>query len=404
MRGETGTWDRPEMPDGRGRFGNYGGAFVPEVLVTPLHEITESYEQARLSADFLGELEEELHSFAGRPTPLALAERLTRSLGGARILLKREDLLHTGSNRINAAIGQVLLAKRMGKTRVVTATCTGRQGVATALAAARYGLGCTIYTGTRDAERHGSSLRRARLAGAEVRLVSDGRGGLPEALDELLRDWAGSARTTFFVASSVVGPHPYPRLVRDFQSVIGSEARQQCLEAHDRLPDMIVAAVGGGSHAIGLFYPFLHDDMVSMIGVEAGGLGTSTGRHAARFAGGTLGVFHGCKTLIIQEGDGQLRETHSIADGLLYPAVGPEHALLQEVGRARYDTATDEEALDAFHRLASLEGILPGLDSCHALAWAVRSAPRMPKIKHVLVCVSGRGEPEALRDEEEPEP
>ena len=392
MKGETGSWNRPEMPDARGHFGRYGGVFVPETLITPLAQLEAAYREARADPTFDVELDRELRTFAGRPTPLAQAERLSESLGGARVYLKREDLAHTGAHKINNTVGQILLARRMGKTRVIAETGAGQHGVATAVSAARYGMACTIYMGSRDMERQAVNVDRMRLLGCDVRGVDSGSRTLKDAINECMRDWSASVRTTHYVLGSVLGPHPYPMMVRDFQSVIGREARKQCIETIGHLPDMLVACVGGGSNAIGLFHPFLLDAGVAMVGVEAGGLGTMTDRHAARFSGGTFGILHGTSTIVMQDRDGQIRETHSISAGLDYPAVGPEHALLQESGRVRYESIRDDEALDAFHRVSQLEGILPALESCHALAWTIKHAPRMARVKSIVVNLSGRGD------------
>jgi len=381
-------------PQGEGRFGGYGGRYVPETLLGPVLELAEAYEAARRDPAFQAELESELRNFAGRPTPLALAPRFAARAGLKRVYLKREDLLHTGAHKINNAIGQALLARRMGKKRLVAETGAGQHGVATATAAARYGLACTVYMGEVDMARQRPNVERMRLLGAEVRPVASGSRTLKDAINEAMRDWSGSVRDTHYLLGSVLGPHPYPTMVRDFQAVIGREAKEQILAAEGRLPDLLVACVGGGSNSIGLFHAFLGDDAVRMVGVEAAGEGIATGRHAARFAEPAEGILHGTRTLVLQDEAGQVRETHSISAGLDYPAVGPEHAMLGAAGRVVYDAATDAEALAAFSALATEEGILPALESSHALAYVLREglSGKIPAASVVVVNLSGRGD------------
>lgn len=380
------------LPDNRGHFGAYGGRFVAETLVPALDELERVYREAKEDAAFQSELAWWLHNYAGRPTPLYCARRLSEHLGGARIYLKREDLCHTGAHKINNALGQMLLARRMGKRRVVAETGAGQHGVATATAAAVMGLECVIYMGTEDMARQALNVFRMRQLGAEVREVASGSRTLKDAINEAMRDWITNVRTTHFVLGSVAGSHPYPMIVRDFQSVIGRETRQQILEAEGRLPDYLVACVGGGSNSIGLFYEFLDEPTVKMVGVEAGGLGIRTGRHAARFAGGSLGVLQGAKTFILQTADGQIRATHSVSAGLDYAGIGPEHAYLHEIGRVEYSYALDREALAAFTLLGQLEGILPALESAHAIAHVQKLAPTLSKDEIVIVNLSGRGD------------
>jgi len=377
-----------------GHFGEFGGIYVPETLLSPVLELAEAYEAARRDSAFQDEIARELREFAGRPTPLLRARRFAEASGITRVYLKREDLLHTGAHKLNNAIGQALLARRMGKTRIIAETGAGQHGVATATACARYGLACVVYMGEIDMERQRPNVERMRLLGTEVRAVSSGSRTLKDAINEAMRDWSASVRTTHYLLGSVLGPHPYPTMVRDFQSVIGREAREQVLAAEGSLPDRLVACVGGGSNAIGLFHAFLEDRAVRMIGVEAGGEGLRTGRHAARFADPAPGVLHGTRTLVLQDDAGQIRETHSISAGLDYPAVGPEHAALAASGRAAYDSATDDEALDAFDLLARTEGILPALESAHALAYVAREGKKgtIASDELVLINLSGRGD------------
>lgn len=384
-----------QQPDERGWFGPYGGRFVPETLMPALEELEEAYREAMQDRAFREELDHLLRTYVGRPTPLTFARRLSAHLGGARIYLKREDLAHSGAHKINNALGQALLARRMGKRRVVAETGAGQHGVATATACALLGIECVIYMGTVDMARQRPNVFRMNLLGATVRPVEAGSRTLKDAINEALRDWVTNVRTTHYLLGSALGPHPYPMIVRDFQSVIGYEARRQILEAEGRLPDALVACVGGGSNAIGLFYPFIDDEEVRLIGVEAGGLGIASGRHAARFADpamGRLGVLHGTKSFVLQTEDGQIALTHSISAGLDYASVGPEHALLREVGRAEYTYATDGEALAAFKLLCELEGIIPALESAHAIAHVIKLAPAMRADQAILVNLSGRGD------------
>ncbi len=382
------------LPDARGYFGAYGGRFVPETLIAPLDELSTAYAEAQADEAFRQELERLLQTYAGRPTPLYLARRLTAHAGGARIYLKREDLAHTGAHKINNALGQGLLARRMGKRRVIAETGAGQHGVATATVCALFGLECTVYMGTADMARQAPNVERMRLLGAEVRGVDGGSRTLKDAINEALRDWASSYEDTYYLLGSALGPHPYPLMVRDFQSCIGREARDQILAAESRLPDVAVACVGGGSNAIGLFHAF-RDDPVALVGVEAGGQGIETDRHAARFGDprrGRPGVLHGTRSYLLQDEHGQVAETFSVSAGLDYPAVGPEHAYLRELGRVRYTSARDDEALAAFRLLARVEGIIPALESAHAVAEALKVAPTMDAESIVLVNLSGRGD------------
>jgi len=376
-------------------YGAYGGRFVPEVLVPALDELEAAYEAARTDALFQAELDRLLQEYAGRPTPLTAADRLSAALGGARIYLKREDLAHTGAHKINNALGQALLAQRMGKRRIVAETGAGQHGVATATVCALLGLECIVYMGATDIERQKLNVFRMKLLGADVRSVDSGSCTLKDAVNEAIRHWVASVHDTYYLLGSALGPHPYPRIVRDFQRVIGLEARRQILEAEGRLPDLLLACVGGGSNAIGLFHPFLDDDDVAMIGVEAGGLGIDSGQHAARFSDpvhGRLGVLHGTHSYVLQDADGQIALTHSISAGLDYASVGPEHAWLREMERASYSYATDDEALEALQRLSELEGIIPALESSHAVAEAIKQAPRMSPDQLIIVNISGRGD------------
>lgn len=380
------------LPDERGHFGIYGGKFVAETLMAPLAELETAYQQYFEDPDFLQELDRDLTHFVGRPSPLYIAERWSDEIGGARIALKREDLNHTGAHKVNNTVGQALLAKRMGKPRVIAETGAGQHGVATATVAARFGMECCVYMGAEDIERQASNVFRMKLLGAEVRPVTSGSKTLKDALNEALRDWVSHVDDTFYIIGTVAGPHPYPAMVRDFQSIIGRETRQQCLAEFDRLPDVLVACVGGGSNAIGLFYPFINDQAVAMIGVEAGGDGLDTGRHSAPLSAGKPGVLHGNRTYLMQDECGQIDMTHSISAGLDYPGVGPEHAWLKDSGRARYETVTDSEALLAFERLSLLEGIIPALESSHALAYAEKLAAEMSSDQIIVVNLSGRGD------------
>jgi tryptophan synthase beta chain len=380
------------VPDPQGHFGEYGGMFVPETLMSPLHDLTRAFTEAQQDPEFQRELKSLLAEYVGRPTPLYFAERLTQDLGGARIYLKREDLLHTGAHKINNALGQVMLARRMGKTRVIAETGAGQHGVATASAAARFGLECVIYMGAVDMERQALNVTRMRLLGAKVVAVTAGQQTLKEAVNEAMRDWVTNVRHTHYVLGTAYGSHPYPWMVREFHRVIGEEARRQILEREERLPHLIIACVGGGSNAIGIFYAFLNDLDVRLVGVEAGGDGIIPGRHAARFQGGSLGVLQGTKSYVLQNADGQIELTHSVSAGLDYAAVGPEHCYLRDIGRAEYTYANDTEALEAFQRLARLEGIIPALESSHAVAHAIKVAPTLPKEAIVLINLSGRGD------------
>jgi tryptophan synthase beta chain len=381
-----------QLPDTKGHFGPYGGMFVPETLMSALHDLTAEYQRARSDPTFQDELDELLRNFAGRPTPLYFAERLTQNLGGAKIYLKREDLLHTGAHKINNALGQILLARRMGKTRIIAETGAGQHGVATATVAARFGCECVIYMGAADMERQALNVARMRFLGAKVVTVTAGQATLKEAINEAMRDWVTHVRTTHYILGSALGSHPYPMMVRDFQCVIGAETRRQILEREERLPDMLIACVGGGSNAIGLFYPFLNDNSVRMVGVEAGGEGIRPGKHAARFQGGRLGILQGTKTFLLANDDGQIELTHSVSAGLDYAAVGPEHSYLRDTGRIEYAYATDNEALAAFRTLAETEGIIPALETAHAIAHLIKIAPSISSDKLVIVNCSGRGD------------
>ena len=380
------------VPDTKGHFGVFGGMFVPETLMAPLHELAKEYACARRDPAFRKELNYYLKEYVGRPTPLYFARRMTEELGTARIYLKREDLCHTGAHKINNSIAQVLLARRMGKRRVIAETGAGQHGVATATAAALFGLECAVYMGKVDMERQSLNVFRMRSLGAEVIPVTAGQQTLKEAISEAMRDWVTTVRSTHYVLGMVHGPHPYPMMVRDFQSVIGREARRQCLQMEGRLPTTLVACVGGGSNAMGLFHAFLKDRGVGMIGVEAGGLGVRTGKHAARFAGGRLGILQGARTYVLQDRDGQIQLTHSVSAGLDYAAVGPEHAWLRDRRRAEYSHVTDVEAVNAFNTLGRWEGILPALESAHAVAYMIRNARRWKKKDLVIINLSGRGD------------
>ena len=381
-----------QLPDERGYFGPYGGRFVAETLIQPLAELEAACRRWWPDADFQAELAADLRDFVGRPTPLYCAERWTRKVGGARIWLKREDLAHTGAHKINNTVGQALLATRMGKTRLIAETGAGQHGVATATVAARSGLRCCVYMGSEDMRRQALNVYRMKLLGAEVRAVDSGSRTLKDALNEALRDWVTHVDDTFYVIGTVAGPHPYPRLVRDLQCVIGREARAQCLERLQRLPDALVACVGGGSNAIGLFHPFLNDPDVRMYGVEAGGEGLASGRHAAPLCVGRPGVLHGNRSYLLQDEDGQIVPTHSVSAGLDYPGVGPEHAWLRDCGRVEYLSVDDRQAMAAFHQLTRSEGIMPALESSHALAWAAQLAAQLGAGKEILVNLSGRGD------------
>ncbi len=384
--------DYRHMPDEHGHFGPYGGLFVAETLMEPLEELREAYEKYMQDEQFLTELDADLQHYVGRPSPIYHAERLSRENGGAQIYLKREDLNHTGAHKVNNTIGQALLAKRMGKTRIIAETGAGQHGVATATVAARLGLECVVYMGEVDVARQEANVYRMRLLGAEVRSVSSGSKTLKDALNEAMRDWVATVDNTFYIIGTVAGPHPYPAMVRDFQTVIGREARQQMRQMTADLPDALVACVGGGSNAIGLFHPFLEDEGVAMYGVEAAGEGLETGHHAAPLCAGQPGVLHGNRTYLMEDRDGQIIETHSISAGLDYPGVGPEHAWLKDTGRVQYVAIDDDEALAAFHTLTRTEGIIPALESSHAVAYALKLAATMKPEQKVLVNLSGRGD------------
>jgi len=381
-----------QWPDAGGHFGPYGGMFVPETLMHPLTELRQAYARYLDDPDFLRELDADLRDYVGRPSPVYHAERWSRELGGAQLFLKREDLNHTGAHKVNNTIGQALLARRMGKTRIIAETGAGQHGVASATVAARLGLECVVYMGEVDVARQEANVYRMRLLGAEVVAVKSGTRTLKDALNEAMRDWVTNVDNTFYIIGTVAGPHPYPAMVRDFQSVIGREARGQMIEQTGRLPDVVMACVGGGSNAIGLFYPFIEDTEVAMIGVEAAGDGLETGRHAAPLCAGEPGVLHGNRTYLMEDANGQIRETHSVSAGLDYPGVGPEHAWLKDTGRASYVAVTDDEALAAFHGLTRTEGIIPALETSHALAQASKLAPRMRKDQSILINLSGRGD------------
>jgi tryptophan synthase beta chain len=379
-------------PDDRGHFGQYGGRYVAETLMPALLELEEAYAKARQDPEFQKEFKYYLDHYVGRPSPLYYAERLTEELGGAKIYLKREDLNHTGAHKVNNTVGQILLARRMGKKRVIAETGAGQHGVATATVAALFGLECEIFMGKEDIRRQALNVFRMKLLGAKVTEVTSGTATLKDAMNDALRHWVTHVRDTFYVIGTVAGPHPYPMLVRDFQSVIGEESKQQLHEAEGRLPDVAVACIGGGSNAMGLFYPFLKDTSVRLLGVEAAGFGVETGKHAASISAGAPGVLHGNKTYLLQDDDGQIQHAHSISAGLDYPGVGPEHAHLNDIERAEYVSVTDEEALNAFQKLTRTEGIIPALESAHAIAEVMKLAPTLSKEKILLVCLSGRGD------------
>ncbi len=386
----------PRLPDRRGHFGPYGGRYVAETLMPALAELERAYAAARRDAAFRQEFQKHLREYAGRETPLYFAERLTQKLGGAKIYLKREDLCHTGAHKINNTIGQILLARRMGKKRIIAETGAGQHGVATATVAARFGLPCEIFMGREDVARQSLNVFRMKLLGAKMRVVDSGSRTLKDAMNEALRDWVTHVRTTYYLIGSVAGPHPYPMMVRDFQSVIGREARRQILKAEGRLPDYLVACVGGGSNSMGLFYPFVKDAGVKMIGVEAAGRGIRTGKHAASILGGEVGVLHGSKSYVLQDDQGQIRETHSVAAGLDYPGVGPELSYLRDRGRIHFDSATDREAMNALKFLAEAEGIIAALESAHAIAAVLRLAPRLARRRTIIVNLSGRGDKDMM--------
>ena len=385
------------MPDSTGHFGPFGGRYVPETLVHPLQQLEDEYWRAQQDPEFQRELDYYLKEFVGRPTPLYFAERLTKALGGARIYLKREDLLHTGAHKINNAMGQVLLAKRMGKTRIIAETGAGQHGVATATVSAMFGMKCVIYMGAVDCKRQELNVYRMKMLGAEVVPVKAGQQTLKEAVNEAMRDWVTNVRSTHYILGTAYGAHPYPVMVRNFHRIMGDEARAQILEREKRLPDLLIACVGGGSNAIGLFYPFLNDSSVRMLGVEAGGEGIMPEKHAARFQGGSLGVLQGTRSYILQDEFGQIQLTHSVSAGLDYAAVGPEHAWLKDRNRVEYSYATDTEALDGFLGLAKMEGIIPALESAHAVAGAIQRAPTMSKDAVIIVNLSGRGDKDVMQ-------
>lgn len=384
------------MPDERGHFGQFGGKFVSETLMHALDELQASYARLKDDPEFQANFDSDLAHFVGRPSPLYLAERWTEQLGGAQIYFKREDLNHTGAHKVNNTIGQALLAKYSGKTRIIAETGAGQHGVASATIAARLGMECVVYMGEDDVRRQSLNVYRMKLLGAEVRPVTSGSKTLKDAMNEAMRDWVTNVDDTFYIIGTVAGPHPYPMLVRDFQSVIGREAREQCLAQAGKLPDALVACVGGGSNAIGLFYPFLNDSSVELYGVEAGGDGVDTGRHAAPLAAGRPGILHGNRTYLMEDVNGQIEHTHSVSAGLDYPGVGPEHAWLKDIGRANYVDATDDEALSAFREVTRVEGIMPALETAHALAYTKKLAPTMGKDQIIIVNMSGRGDKDIL--------
>lgn len=380
------------FPDERGHFGPYGGRFVGETLMGAIHKLEQAYQQYRNDPDFMAEMDKDLSTFVGRPSPLYLAENWTEKLGGAQIYLKREDLNHTGAHKVNNTIGQALLAKRMGKNRIIAETGAGQHGVATATVAARLGMECVVYMGAEDVERQAQNVYRMKLLGAQVIPVESGSRTLKDALNEALRDWVTNVDDTFYIIGTVAGPHPYPAMVRDFQTIIGREAKQQLMDKTGKLPDALVACIGGGSNAIGLFYPFIEDESVAMYGVEGAGHGIETGEHSAPLCAGKPGILHGNRTYLMQDENGEIIETHSISAGLDYPGVGPEHAWLKDIGRANYVSVTDDEALAAFHELTRAEGIIPALESSHALAYASKLAPTMSADQTLIVNLSGRGD------------
>ncbi|MEW5973688.1 MAG: tryptophan synthase subunit beta [Pseudomonadota bacterium] len=388
----TAPIDFNQYPDEHGHFGIYGGIFAPETLMAPLEELAEAYARLKNDPAFQAELDADLADYVGRPSPLYLAKRMTEELGGAKVYLKREDLNHTGAHKVNNTIGQALLAKRLGKTRIIAETGAGQHGVASATVAARLGLECVVYMGADDVVRQAPNVARMKMLGATVVPVTSGTRTLKDALNEAMRDWVTNVDNTFYIIGTVAGPHPYPMMVRDFQTVIGREARRQCLEKEGRLPDALVACVGGGSNAIGLFHPFLGDESVKLYGVEAGGLGLETGQHAAPLCAGRPGVLHGNRTYLMEDENGQIIGTHSISAGLDYPGVGPEHAWLKDTGRANYVAITDDEALEGFRMLTRTEGIIPALESSHAVAYAMKLAPTMAKDAIIIVNLSGRGD------------
>ena len=380
------------FPDSSGHFGPYGGVFVPETLIHALEDLRDNYEKLKNTPSFMEEFHSDLKHFVGRPSPVYYAKRLTEMLGGAQIWLKREDLNHTGAHKVNNTVGQALLARHMGKKRIIAETGAGQHGVASATVAARYGMDCVVYMGSEDIKRQASNVYRMRLLGAEVVPVESGSKTLKDALNEAMRDWVTNVENTFYIIGTVAGPHPYPMIVRDFNSVVGDELKIQMPELIGRQPDAVIACVGGGSNALGVFHPYIKDTDVRLIGVEAGGSGVDTGKHAAPLASGTPGVLHGNRTYLMQDSNGQIIETHSISAGLDYPGVGPEHSWLKDIGRAEYVSANDDEALDAFHKLTKIEGIMPALETAHAVAHAMKIAPKMKADQVLLVNLSGRGD------------
>ena len=386
----------PKVPDRRGHFGPYGGRYVAETLMPALTELDRSYAKVRRDGGFKRELAYYLKEYVGRETPLYFAERLTRSLGGATVYLKREDLCHTGAHKINNTMGQILLARHMGKRRIIAETGAGQHGVATATVAARFGMECEVFMGEEDVQRQSLNVFRMKLLGAKVRVVESGSRTLKDAMNEALRDWVTNVRTTYYLIGSVAGPHPYPMMVRDFQSVIGREARRQILQKEGRLPDHLLACVGGGSNAMGLFYPFVKDRQVKMLGIEAAGHGLGSGKHSATIQRGAVGVLHGSKSYLLQDSKGQVKETHSVAAGLDYPGVGPELSYLRDHGRVQFDSATDDEAIASIRFLAQVEGIIPALESAHAIAVLRRLAPKLKKRQIIIVNLSGRGDKDMI--------
>jgi len=381
-----------KFPDARGHFGQFGGRYVAETLMPALLELEQAYAEACQDPEFQKEFEYYLRQYVGRPSPLYFAERLTEKLGGARIYLKREDLNHTGAHKVNNTVGQALLARRMGKRRVIAETGAGQHGVATATVAALFGMDCEVFMGREDIRRQSLNVFRMKLLGAKVHEVNSGTATLKDAMNDALRHWVTHVRDTFYVIGTVAGPHPYPMLVRDFQSVIGRESREQIIEVEGRLPDVAVACIGGGSNAMGMFYPFIEDTSVRLVGVEAAGLGVASGKHAASISAGSVGVLHGNKTFLLQDDQGQIQHAHSISAGLDYPGVGPEHAHLHDIGRVEYVSITDDEALAAFRMLTQLEGIIPALESAHAVAQVIKLAPTLPRDAVIMICLSGRGD------------
>ena len=388
--------DKFSLPDQSGRFGRYGGSYVPETLSHPLRELNIAYQESQKDSHFNDELNRLLKTFAGRPTELYYAEQLTKKCGGAKIFLKREDLLHTGAHKINNALGQALLAKKMGKSRIIAETGAGQHGIATAAVCAHFGMECVIYMGAEDMRRQALNVFRMRLSGAEVRGVESGSKTLKEAINEAMRDWVTNVRSTHYILGSALGAHPYPMMVRNFHRIIGIETKKQFTNQQGRLPDELIACVGGGSNAIGFFFEFLDEESVNLIGVEAGGKSLKEGEHAARFEGGKLGILQGCKTWILQNEDGQINQTHSVSAGLDYAAIGPEHAYYRDLNRIKYAFASDSEAMQAFQTLSSTEGIIPALETSHGLAYAIKRAKELPKEKIICVNLSGRGDKDAM--------